>query len=163
MSTYKQTLQTQILQAIDNLYVADFIVDEIKDIFKHLNIYRLENIIANSELFTDYVKEIDAINTSMYTKNPVQQKRKRATQRKLNDDLAYYISTSGRKRLSINEQKKFQKISTEELVQKSTLIKGRFLLSLSDFAQWSMCRLQNKYLYNTDNIRRTTNSKTPKH
>ena len=138
--------QRSIIKAIKGTKIAPFIVNEVKDTLKHLNDFKLDNILTNLPVLKKFLKDLDNRNSQMYKTNP---KRGKTSEKNITPhDL--YISDTGWTSLTKKERNAYTKISTNEKAQKSTIIKGLFLLSLCDFAQGTLCRLENKYYYKVD-------------
>lgn len=146
MDKKKSKRITTIIKEISNADIAAFIINEVEDTLQYLNIYKLNNIVKNIEMMKKFLNDLDNRNTEMYRDNDNVSK----LSEKNTTSPDKYVSNKGWSTLSKKEKKSFINIANEDKAQKSTIIKGLFLLSICDFAQGNLCRLENKYHYNID-------------
>lgn len=81
--------QKKIISAIKKVEIAPFIISEIKDTIKHLNDFKLSNILKNISMLLAFCKDLDNRNTKMYKTNP---KRGKTSNKNTTPDDKY-IST----------------------------------------------------------------------
>ena len=56
-------LKTQILDQVEELDIPGYMMDETKDIVRHLNYYKLKNLFDNMDDFKTFLLELDHHNT----------------------------------------------------------------------------------------------------
>ena len=155
MSDRKKILKNEILDHIHQQGVARFLITEIEDVFEYFNPYKLKNMLNNITMFTTFVNELDQQNTNLYKKLIDENSENINSEKQNNNKLSKldikevsfdkYISIKWRNDLSLKQKKYFSKMSKQEKSTVCTTIRGLFVLTISDFAQGSYCRLENKY------------------
>ena len=125
MPNYKETVKKKIIKHINQKSIAGFLVNEIESNLSFFNPFRLENIMENIGIFAAFINELDTHNTNLYINSDSSLRFNKISDKK--NLLTYqenkYISQSGRETLSINEQKDFNKLTSTEKNQNTTLIK----------------------------------------
>jgi hypothetical protein len=143
-SIQKSQLYHNIITTCDQLEIARYLKNEVKNSLQHLHTYKLRNIKKNLTAFTDYLLFLNKENCqqiSMLTYLPSQQKV-------MNNNLSYFYHHQD---ITLVEKKDIiQKIESNSYQTISLMqgIKGLLLLTVDEFCNASPTRMAiNEFLW----------------
>jgi hypothetical protein len=128
----------KIIQEIETLDVAWYLVQEVKEFLKYVSYYKLKNILKNIEQFWEYLKFIDCHNTTQVCQLEYDDSQNIVP---ANHDITYYISQRGLSLLGENKlQQKLQQndYSLSYIMQ---WVKWLLLLTVDEFCNASPTRM----------------------
>ena len=135
----------KVVQEIQNIDIAWYLVLEVKDFLKYLNYYKVKNVLKNIDIFCDYLHFIDHHNTTQ-----IQQLEHDLSKKSIKSghDLFYYVS---QKWLSkIWEDKLHQRLHENDYNISYIMqwVKWLLLLTVDEFCNASPTRMSiNKMLW----------------
>jgi hypothetical protein len=135
----------KVVQEIQNIDIAWYLVLEVKDFLKYLNYYKVKNVLKNIDIFCDYLHFIDHHNTSQIQQLEHDLSKDRVQS---DHDLFYYVS---QKWLSkIWEDKLHQRLHENDYNISYIMqwVKWLLLLTVDEFCNASPTRMSiNKMLW----------------
>lgn len=143
MNTRKDFLEGDILSELEDLDIAWYILDEVKNFLKYVNHYKLANIYENMEDFKEYLLMVDKQSFIQIS----QLEMKDDVEESIQSDLMYYISQSG---IDMIDSKKIELISKRDLILNNIMqwIKWYIILTVDEFCNASKTRMSiNKMLF----------------
>jgi len=139
----------KVIEQIQTLDIAWYLVQEVKDFLKYLNYYKIKNVLQNIDIFCDYLHFIDHHNTTQIHHLEYDKSRDII---KSDHDLFYYVS---QKWLSkIWEDKLHQKLQDNDYNISYIMqwVKWLLLLTVDEFCNASPTRMCiNKMLWGKKN------------
>ncbi|GHW02700.1 hypothetical protein AGMMS50249_4860 [candidate division SR1 bacterium] len=139
MNDKAQLIYTNITTSCNNLTIAKYIKNEIKQSLLHLNEYKLENIRQCLPAFLEFVNELNENNTN--TIQSLSSKAQGKKKKKLNNSVLYYCCYQN---ITADEEKEIGKkiqANIADVVTNINVIKGVLLLSIDEFCNGSQTRM----------------------
>ncbi|MDR2190893.1 MAG: hypothetical protein LBP53_07135 [Candidatus Peribacteria bacterium] len=157
--TKKQTLYLHLIAVCDQLEIARYLKNEVKNSLQYFHTYKLENIQKNLSAFTTYLLSLNEENCKQIRNL---QYDTQSSVRALNNNISYFYHYAG-----INEEEKATIIQKIEHTAYQTIslmqgIKGLLLLTIDEFCNASPTRMAiNAFLWKKEEKRRNTINSSP--
>lgn len=153
----KTKFYQQIITICEQLFIARYLKNEVKNSLQHFHAYKLENIQKNLTAFTDYLLYLNEENCHQIQQLKIDDSNKRI----LNNNLSYFYD---HEKLTLKEKKDItQKIecNTYQVITLTQGLKGLLLLTIDEFCNASPTRMDiNMFLWKKEANNKKKKQKT---